>query len=90
MRCEINPNTIVFFQNRFVPLREARVGILTHALHYGTGVFDGIRGYWNEEQQEMLLVRAREHYLRWKANSSILRIQVPAASELCDLTVELV
>ncbi len=90
MRSEINPNTIVFFQDRFVPLKEARVGILTHALHYGTGVFEGIRGYWNEEQQEMLLVRAREHYLRWKANCGILRIQVPAASELCDLTVELV
>ncbi len=91
MGTKVNPETIVLFENRFVPLHEARVSILTHALHYGTGVFDGIRGYWDEKQHELFLVRPLDHYQRWKANCGILRIDVPPSlEELCDLTVELV
>jgi branched-chain amino acid aminotransferase len=52
-----NPNTIVWFNNQFVPLAEANVNILTHALNYGTGVFEGIRGYYEEKQQDLFLVR---------------------------------
>ena len=40
-----------FFQGRVVPYSEARVGVLTHGLNYGTGVFSGIRGYWNADSQ---------------------------------------
>lgn len=88
---EVNPDIVVYFENQFVPLREARVGILTHALHYGTGVFEGIRGYWEKNEEELFLVRPREHYERWRANCGILMIDVPlSASELCDLTVELI
>ena len=39
-----------FFRGRIVPYSEARVGVLTHALNYGTGVFGGIRGYWNADE----------------------------------------
>jgi branched-chain amino acid aminotransferase len=82
---------MVFFQGDFVPLRDAKVSILTHALHYGTGVFEGIRGYWEESQEELFLVRPEEHYQRWKANCGILLIDLPLrACELADLTVELV
>jgi len=45
MKAEVNRNTIVFFDNQYVRLADARVSILTHALNYGTGAFDGIRGY---------------------------------------------
>ena len=91
MANKVNPETIVIFENQFVPLHEAKVSILTHALHYGTGVFDGIRGYWEEKQKELFLLRAAEHLLRWKANCGILRIDVPpAVPELCDLMVDLV
>jgi branched-chain amino acid aminotransferase len=85
-----NPNTIVWFQNRFVRLAEANVNILTHALHYGTGVFEGIRGYFEETRQELFLLRALEHYERWKQNCGILRIQIPhSPQQLCDITTEL-
>ncbi len=85
-----DPNTIVWFQNRFVRLAEANVNILTHALHYGTGVFEGIRGYFEDKQQELFLVRVLEHYQRWKQNCGILRIHIPAsADELCEITAEL-
>lgn len=85
-----NPNTIVWFNNRFVPLAEANVNILTHALNYGTGVFEGIRGYFEEKQQDLFLVRVVEHYERWKRNAAIIRIDIPpSAKELAELTAEL-
>lgn len=90
MKMEADANVIVYFNGEYIPMREARVGILTHALHYGTGVFEGIRAYWDEDQQELFVVRAREHYERWKQNSRILRIHVPLdADELCAVTTEL-
>jgi branched-chain amino acid aminotransferase len=91
MKTEDHSAVIVYFDNQYVPLRDARVSILTHALHYGTGVFDGIRGYWDEHQEQLFLLRPMEHFRRWKANSGILRIGIPPdASELCGIAVELV
>ena len=40
-----------FFQGKIVPYSEAKVGVMTHALNYGTGAFAGLRGYWNPEQE---------------------------------------
>lgn len=86
-----DPNLIVYFDGRYVPIGEARVGIMTHALHYGTGVFEGIRAHWDEAVQELFLLRPLEHYARWKRNCGILRIDVPLTpEELCEITVELV
>jgi branched-chain amino acid aminotransferase len=65
---------LVYFENDIVPMAEAKISILTHALHYGTGVFEGIRGYWNRDERELFLVRAEDHYRRWKANCRILNI----------------
>ncbi len=71
-------------------MREARIGILTHTLHYGTGVFEGIRAYWNEAEQELFIVRPLEHFQRWKQNCGILRIDVPLSpEELSAITAEL-
>lgn len=91
MKTEDYSDVVVYFGNDYVPMREARVGILTHALHYGTGVFDGIRGYYDERQEQLFLVRPMEHFRRWKANAGILRIGIaPDASELCGIAVELI
>lgn len=90
MKADADPNLMVYFRGEYVRLREARVGILTHALHYGTGVFEGIRGYWNDAEEQLFLVRPREHFERWKQNCGILRIHVPeSAEELCAITAEL-
>ena len=40
----------VFFQGRVVPYSDVKVGVLTHALNYGTAVFGGLRAYWNEDE----------------------------------------
>ncbi len=42
-----------FFQNEFVPLSEAKISIMTHALHYGTACFEGIRANWNADEKEL-------------------------------------
>jgi branched-chain amino acid aminotransferase len=85
-----DPNTIVWFNGGFVPLAEANVSILTHAFNYGTGVFEGIRGYYSAAQQDLFLIRPVEHYDRWKKNCGILRVAVPpTAGQLTDLTAEL-
>ncbi len=90
MKAEVDPNVIVYFGGEYIPLRDARVGILTHALHYGTGVFEGIRAYWDEAAQELFVLRPVEHFERWKQNCGILRIEVPATpEELTAITVEL-
>ncbi|HUX44141.1 MAG TPA: branched-chain amino acid transaminase [Terracidiphilus sp.] len=90
MKADADPNSIVYFGGQFMPLHEAKVGILTHALHYGTGVFEGIRAHWDEGAQELYVMRAQEHYERWKQNCGILRIDVPkSAEELTHVTVEL-
>lgn len=90
MNAEADPNMIVYFNGEYMPMREARVGILTHALHYGTGVFEGIRAHWDEDAQELFVLRPREHYERWKQNCGYLRINVPLdVDELCAVTIEL-
>jgi branched-chain amino acid aminotransferase len=91
MASELNQDIIVYFNSRFVPLHEARVGILTHALHYGTGVFEGIRGYWEPEREELFMVRPQEHYARWKLNCQMLYINLQfSAPGLVELTAELI
>ena len=90
MKADGDPNLIVYFNEQYMPLGEARVGILTHGLHYGTGVFEGIRAHWDETEQELFIMRPLEHYERWKQNCSILHISVPRSpQQLCDITIEL-
>jgi len=79
-----------FFHKQFMPLSEAKIGVLTHALHYGTACFDGIRGNWNEEQNRMFLFRIKDHYRRLLKGCRILKIDLPySVGDLCKLTVEL-
>src|SRR5215471_3077078 len=90
MHVGADQDLIVYFDGRYMPLRDARVGILTHALHYGTGVFEGIRAHWDEDQRELFLLRSQEHYERWKKNCGILRIEIPLSpEELTEITAEI-
>jgi branched-chain amino acid aminotransferase len=80
-----------YFNKQFVPLSEAKVGVMTHALHYGTAIFEGIRGNWNSQQKQIYLFRLREHYERMQKGCHVLKIDLPyTTDELCQLTVELV
>ncbi len=80
-----------FFQKQFVPLEEARIGIMTHALHYGTSIFEGIRGNWNDEQKQMYIFRMKEHYQRMASGCRVMMINLPySVDEMCQITADLV
>ena len=86
-----NQKLRAFFQGAVVPMDEAKVSVTTHALHYGTAVFEGIRGNWNEEEGKMFIFRMREHYERLIRGCKILLLDIPyTADQLCDITVDLV
>jgi len=72
-----------------MPLAEAKIGILTHAFHYGTACFEGIRGNWDSEYERFCLFRIRDHYKRMLNGCRLLKISLPySLDELCQLTVE--
>ena len=80
-----------FFKGDFVPLAEAKVGIMTHALNYGTAVFEGIRGNWNQEDRQIYLFRVKEHFERLHKSARILNMTLAySVDELFDITLKLV
>ena len=66
-----------FFQGAIVPVPDSKVSVMTHALHYGTAVFEGIRGNWNEEQGVISIFRLREHYDRLLRGCKLLMLDIP-------------
>jgi branched-chain amino acid aminotransferase len=80
-----------FFQNEIIPLKDAKIGIMTHAFHYGTAIFEGIRANWNAERKQTYIYRMREHYERLMNGCKVLKIKLPyTMDEICEKTVELV
>jgi len=79
-----------FFKNQYVPLAEANINVMTQALHYGTAIFEGIRGNWNSPQKQIYLFRLKEHYQRLLNGCQVLRIRLPyTVEDLCQQTVKL-
>ena len=70
-----------FFKGEIVPLEEAKVNIRTHALQYGTACFEGIRGYWNSEKEQVYILHMETHYRRLLGNCRILKIDLPYSIE---------
>ncbi|MBM2827280.1 MAG: branched-chain amino acid transaminase [Dehalococcoidia bacterium] len=82
------PTPTAYFKKQFVPLAEAKIGVMTHAFNYGTACFEGIRGNWNQDEGQIYVFRTREHFQRLKASCRILRIDLPyTVDELCDITL---
>jgi branched-chain amino acid aminotransferase len=80
---------ITYFEGQFVPMRDAKVSVMTHAFMYGTATFEGIRAYWNEEQGKLYGLKLREHVDRLRQSSRILFMEdVPSTDELVGLIVE--
>jgi branched-chain amino acid aminotransferase len=80
---------ICYFEGAWVPMRDAKVNIMTHAFMYGTATFEGIRAYWNEEQGTLYGLKVREHVERIRQSSRILLMKnIPSVDELTGLIVE--
>lgn len=79
-----------FFQGNVVPIDEAKISVQTHAFLYGTAVFEGIRAYWVEDEQDLLIFRMKEHFVRLLESCRILRIQSKySADEMCEIAIDI-
>ena len=78
-----------YLDGRYVALRDANVSIMTHAFMYGTAVFEGIRGYWNEESGTLYGLKIPEHAERLRRNAGMLLMEdLPSTDELVEIIVE--
>jgi branched-chain amino acid aminotransferase len=79
-----------YFKGKIVPYSEAKVGVATHALNYGTGAFAGVRGYWNEQEEELFVFRPMDHYKRFLNSAKLLMMDLGVTpQDLTRITVEL-
>jgi branched-chain amino acid aminotransferase len=82
---------VLFMNGEFLPAERGVISVRTHGFAYGTGCFEGIRGYWSKEDQQIYLFRLREHYERILRSAKILRMEVPyTIDQLVDISTELV
>lgn len=65
------------FKGRVVPYSQAQVGVLTHALNYGTAAFGGLRAYFNPAAQELFVFRAEDHIQRFLSSARLLCMELP-------------
>jgi branched-chain amino acid aminotransferase len=68
---------LAFFRGRVVPYSDVRLGLLTHALNYGTAVFGGLRAFWSEEEKELFVFRPLDHFRRFRDSARLLRMELP-------------
>jgi len=82
--------TYAYFKGQFVPLDQAKVSIQNNTFQYGTGIFEGIRAYWNPDEGQLYLFRMVEHYVRLLRNCRVLKLTIGKdEKELSEITLEL-
>ncbi len=78
-----------FLNGQYVPIGEAKISVMTHAFNYGTGVFEGIRAYWNAAHEQLYVLHLREHFERMHRSCRIMRITLPySVTELSGIAPE--
>ncbi|MGC8461466.1 MAG: branched-chain amino acid transaminase [Candidatus Dormibacteria bacterium] len=83
--------TWVYFNGTTCRYADAKVGLMTHGLHYGTGCFEGIRAYWNGEKEQLFVLLMAEHYDRMRQSAGVLRMSLDLSTEeLCNITLDLI
>lgn len=81
---------LAYFQGGIVPFADANVSIGTHALHYGTGAFAGIRGYLDADGETINIFRLRDHAARLLRSAKLLRMDLPhTVDSFAETVVEL-
>ncbi|HYK87500.1 MAG TPA: branched-chain amino acid transaminase [Acidobacteriota bacterium] len=79
-----------FFKGQIVPYNEAKLGILTHTFNYGTGIFGGVRAYWNNEEEQLFLFRPLDHFRRFLNSAKLLLMDLPySEADLSQAVVDL-
>ena len=81
---------IVYYKGGFVPAEEATVSVMNHSFNYGSAIFEGVRGYWSEGENQLYIFRLREHMERMLRNFRIFLLNSPLSiDELCENAIEL-
>ncbi len=79
-----------YFEGSIVPIEQATVSIMCNTLHYGTGCFGGLRGYWNERTKTLYAFRLHDHFKRLLNSAKLLRCRLEYTPEqLSEITVRL-
>lgn len=80
-----------YFKGKIVPYSEAKVGVLTHALNYGTGVFGGVRAYKNDQNGKLYLFRPYDHYRRFLNSTKMMLMDFDETPEsMTQHTIDLI
>ena len=80
---------VCYFHGGYVPLGEAKISIMTHAFMYGTGVFEGIRAYWNADEKQLYALRVKEHIVRLRNSSKIMLMsELPSVDQFTEIVLE--
>jgi branched-chain amino acid aminotransferase len=81
----------VFFEGKIVPFEDAKVSVVTHAFNYGTAVFGGLRGYWNDDKKKLYIFRPYDHYRRLLNSGRMMNMEIPYDEEsLIQVTLDLI
>src|ERR1700736_2563229 len=81
---------VVYHRGAFMPYREATLGLLTHALQYGTGCFEGLRAFWNQDAEQLSVSEPVAHFKRLRRSGNVLLMDLPQSDEaLTEITLEL-
>ncbi|MFO7973931.1 MAG: aminotransferase class IV, partial [Candidatus Hydrogenedentota bacterium] len=87
----MEPGQFVYFEGDYVPVEKAKVSVMTHSFNYGTGLFEGIRGYYSKDEDNVLIFRLTEHIQRMVRNFNILCMEIPESPEdMANICIELV
>jgi branched-chain amino acid aminotransferase len=75
----MQPTKTIWFDGKFVPWDDAKIHVLTHALHYGYSIFEGIR--CNDTADGPAIFRLREHVDRLFDGAKVYRMNLPYTKE---------
>lgn len=83
-------DSLCFFGGSIRPMSEAKVSVAAPGLNYGIGCFEGIRAYWNRDDNQLYALKLCEHYERFAQSCAMLKIGLQhTVEELCELTLEI-
>jgi branched-chain amino acid aminotransferase len=86
----MNIHEYAFLGKEFCKFADAKISVMTHAFMYGTAVFEGIRAYYNKEEDKLYALHLKEHILRLVQSCKIMRIKpYYSVDEMCELVIEL-
>ena len=84
-----SPN-YAYFEGNIVPFEDAKVSVMNHTFNYGTGAFGGLRGYWNEDKEQLFVFRPYDHFKRFLNSARLLSFDLDYIPEqLIDILLEL-